>query len=50
VQEGLINYAVVGTKISLLVPSALGYGIVAQSGIPANSCLRFTFIIQTTTP
>ena len=50
VQEGLINHAVTGTKISLLVPSALGYGIVAQSGIPANSCLRFTFIVQSTAP
>ena len=39
-----------GSKISLLIPSALGYGMTAQSGIPANSCLRFTFEIVTVTP
>jgi FKBP-type peptidyl-prolyl cis-trans isomerase FkpA len=50
VQDGLSDHATVGTKISLLFPSALAYGTVSQTGIPVNSCLRFTFIVQTVTP
>ncbi len=48
--EGLENFASVGTKISLIMPSALGYGTTAQTGIPVNSCLRFTWTILTVTP
>ncbi len=48
--EGLQNYAHAGTKISLLVPSGLGYGNVAYGTAPANSCLRFTWQILTVTP
>lgn len=50
VQEGLINYAVTGTKISLLIPSTLGYGLNAQTGIPAFSCLRFTWVVSAVSP
>jgi len=39
-QEG-IPLIGVGGKITLLVPSALGYGSVAKPGIPANSVLIF---------
>jgi FKBP-type peptidyl-prolyl cis-trans isomerase len=49
VQEGLTGLTT-GAKVSLLIPSALGYGTAAQTTIPANSCLRFTFIIDTVTP
>lgn len=48
--EGLENYASVGTKISFLMPSSLGYGLVSPSGIPPFSCLRFTYLIDTVTP
>jgi FKBP-type peptidyl-prolyl cis-trans isomerase FkpA len=41
----LKRHAVQGTTISMLMPSALGYGTVAQTGIPANSPLRFEFRI-----
>lgn len=50
VVEGLENYAVAGTKISLLIPSALGYGGTATPGVAINSCLRFTFQVITVTP
>ncbi len=50
VQEGLINHAVTGTQISLLIPSSLGYAGVAQSGVPVFSCLRFTWQIVSITP
>lgn len=49
-QEGLKNYAVTGTQISLLIPSKLGYAGVALSGRPVFSCLRFTYIIDAVTP
>ena len=50
VREGLENYAKTGTKISLLLPSALGYGGIPNGAIPPNSCLRFTFQIVSITP
>jgi FKBP-type peptidyl-prolyl cis-trans isomerase FkpA len=50
VKEALENYAKTGTKISLLLPSALGYGGVPNAAIPPNSCLRFTFQIVSITP
>jgi len=50
--EGLENYATVGTKISLIFPSGLGYGNVLGAGglAPPNSCLRYTWDILTVTP
>jgi len=39
-QEGLQLIGVKG-KIKLLIPSALGYGATAKTGIPANSVLIF---------
>ncbi|OOQ58240.1 FKBP-type peptidyl-prolyl cis-trans isomerase [Mucilaginibacter pedocola] len=51
VQEGLKEHAAAGTSISLLIPSGLGYGNVAQSTglIPAFSPLKFEFQITTVT-
>lgn len=49
VQEALQQNVVVGTKISIIVPSTLGYGNTTSGTIPVNSCLRFTFIIVTVT-
>ena len=49
VKEALEKYATAGTKISLLIPSALGYGEVPNGSIPPNSCLRFTFVISAVT-
>jgi len=49
VQEGLINYASAGTKISLLIPSGIAYGE-TPSSVPINSCLRFTFQVITVSP
>ncbi|MDR3693173.1 FKBP-type peptidyl-prolyl cis-trans isomerase [Mucilaginibacter sp.] len=48
VQEGL-QKAVAGTKISLLIPSSIGYGISGSTGIAPFSCLRFTWQIVTVT-
>jgi hypothetical protein len=50
VQDGLENHAVAGTKISLLLPSGLSYGLGGNTGIPSFSCLRFTWQILTVTP
>ena len=50
VVEGLTNYAGAGTKISLIMPSNLGYGLGSVTGIPANSCLRFTWQVITVSP
>jgi FKBP-type peptidyl-prolyl cis-trans isomerase FkpA len=50
VTEGLENFAVAGTKISLIIPSKLGYADNSQSSIPINSCLRFTFQVITVSP
>jgi len=49
VQEALLQGVTVGTKISIIVPSDLGYGDTTAGTIPTNSCLRFTFIIVTVT-
>jgi FKBP-type peptidyl-prolyl cis-trans isomerase FkpA len=46
----LKKHAVQGTVISMIIPSYLGYGIQAQSGVPANSCLRYEFTIQSVSP
>src|SRR6185503_14444926 len=40
-KDALEKYAAVGANISLLFPSALGYGEVPYGSIPPNSCLRF---------
>jgi len=48
--EGLENYATAGTKISLIMPSSLGYADIARTSIPAFSCLRFTWVISSITP
>lgn len=50
VKQALEKYATVGTKISILIPSALGYGEVPYGSVPPNSCLRFTFTISAVTP
>jgi FKBP-type peptidyl-prolyl cis-trans isomerase FkpA len=50
VSRTLKKHAVQGTVISMIMPSYLGYGTQAQSGIPANSCLRFEFTIQSVSP
>jgi FKBP-type peptidyl-prolyl cis-trans isomerase len=50
VVEGLEKYAQPGTKLSLLIPSSLAYGVSAQNSLPAFSCLRFTWQILTVTP
>ena len=50
VEEGLTNLTA-GEKVSLLIPSQLAYGIAGSgTGIPAFSCLRFTWQIDTVTP
>lgn len=48
--EGLKDHATTGTKIALIMPSRLGYGEAAQTGIPSNSCMRFTWQIISITP
>ncbi|OIQ69878.1 outer membrane protein MIP precursor [mine drainage metagenome] len=48
VQEGL-QKAVAGTKISMLIPSSIAYGLPGSSGIAPFSCLRFTWQIITVT-
>ena len=50
VREGLEDHAVAGTKISLILPSKLGYDNTSSGTIPVYSCLRFTYQIITTTP
>jgi FKBP-type peptidyl-prolyl cis-trans isomerase FkpA len=50
VKEALENFAFTGTKISILIPSVLGYGEVSSGSAPVNSCLRFTFQINSITP
>ena len=50
VKEALENYALTDTKISILVPSSLAYGLNVQSGIPIFSCLRFTFVVVSVSP
>lgn len=51
VQEAL-SHATTGTTISMILPSALGYGISPPSGagIPTNSCLRFEFEVRRVSP
>ncbi len=46
----LKKYAVQGTTISMIMPSYLAYGTSAQTGVPANSPVRFEFTIQSVSP
>lgn len=48
--EALENFAVAGTKISVIIPSTLAYGNTTAGSIPVNSCLRFTYQIITVSP
>jgi FKBP-type peptidyl-prolyl cis-trans isomerase FkpA len=52
VAEGLQKNAFAGTKISLIVPSSLGYQLTSPTGgtIPVFSDLRFTWQVVTVTP
>ncbi|MFI5159163.1 MAG: FKBP-type peptidyl-prolyl cis-trans isomerase [Sphingobacteriales bacterium] len=50
VKEPLQNNSAAGAKISILLPSALGYGEAVQGNNPPNSCLRFTYAISSVTP
>jgi FKBP-type peptidyl-prolyl cis-trans isomerase FkpA len=45
VEDALQQHASKGTSISILVPSSLGYGAGARTGIPGNSVLKFEFQI-----
>lgn len=47
-KEGLVG-VVAGSKVSLIVPSKLAYGLAAQTNIPAPSCLRFEINVLTVT-
>lgn len=49
-KDALEAYSSVGAKISLLLPSILGYGEIAYGSIPPNSCLRFSYVISAVTP
>jgi FKBP-type peptidyl-prolyl cis-trans isomerase len=48
--EVLEKYAVAGTLISILLPSKQAYGLSAPSGIPAFSCMRFSWNIISVAP
>jgi len=50
VTDSFEKFAFAGTKISLLIPSSLGYGVPATSTIPPFSCLRYTFVLVSVTP
>jgi FKBP-type peptidyl-prolyl cis-trans isomerase FkpA len=50
VREGLKAQALLNTKVSFLIPSGLAYGVSPPAGIPAFSCLRFTFVVDAVTP
>lgn len=50
VQYGLTHVHGGGSLISLILPSALCYGQSGATGIPANSCLRFSFEIYSVNP
>ncbi len=47
--KGLLMAGVSGTDFSIIVPSRLAYGINANTGIPALSCLYFDVTINTVT-
>jgi FKBP-type peptidyl-prolyl cis-trans isomerase FkpA len=45
IQHALVHHATTGTSLQLLIPSSLGLGTSAATGIPANSVLKFDFTI-----
>lgn len=47
--QGGLQHVTKGGKISIIMPSALGYGTSAQTSIPANSCLIFDFNLMSVT-
>jgi len=48
--EALEKYAEAGTKLSVILPSTQAYGVNApSSGVPAFSCMRFTWQVITVT-
>jgi len=49
-QQEALTHAVKGTLMSMILPSALGYGESAVSGIPVNSCLRYEYQVVDVTP
>ena len=50
VKEALIKGALLNTKIDIIAPSVLEYGLSGSTGIPAFSCLRFSFVVDAVTP
>jgi FKBP-type peptidyl-prolyl cis-trans isomerase FkpA len=46
VSDALQKHATKGTSLQMFLPSSLGYGTAAQTGIPANSVLRFDFSVS----
>jgi FKBP-type peptidyl-prolyl cis-trans isomerase FkpA len=46
VSDALQKHATKGTSLQILIPSALGYGTSATTGIPANSVLKFDFTVS----
>lgn len=50
ISRTLKKHAVQGTVISMIMPSYLAYGTQTISGVPANSCVRFEFTIQSVSP
>ncbi|MES2060600.1 MAG: FKBP-type peptidyl-prolyl cis-trans isomerase [Bacteroidota bacterium] len=46
VSHALENHATTGTSLQILIPSALGYGTAASTGIPSNSVLKFDFTVS----
>ncbi|MEP6610580.1 MAG: FKBP-type peptidyl-prolyl cis-trans isomerase [Mucilaginibacter sp.] len=49
VREAFLQNVVAGTKISIVVPSDLGYGNTTAGSIPNQSVLKFSFVIVTVT-
>lgn len=45
IKHALINHATKGTSLQLLIPSTLGLGSTAATGIPPNSVLKFDFTV-----
>ena len=50
VKEGAKSYCTKGSNISLIMPSRLAYGKIANGKIPPNSCIRFDMVVINTTP
>jgi len=50
IQRMLKKHAVKGTVISMIIPSAQAYGAGAITGVPANSCVRYEYTVQSVSP